>query len=251
MAPINLPDGSQVSEIVLPDGSTASEVLAPDGSTVFGNAIPDILVALYEYENDADTTAAVDSVGSNNATISGASYDSDSAVGAFALNHSDGDKTESSNAVNYVTNGTEEAVALNCWLKPASEVTDVFYCPVAWRAGNDNYLVIVETGGTWGATVKNGAGNSTTADSNVSLDASSHQHIVAYATQSEVGIYVNDVLEATASHSIDISTIGEGVIQTGDTATGFPNYIGLVDDVGVIDKEPTSGDVNELYSRGN
>ena len=36
MAPINLPDGSQVSEIVLPDGSTASEVLAPDGSTVFG-----------------------------------------------------------------------------------------------------------------------------------------------------------------------------------------------------------------------
>jgi len=41
MAPINLPDGTEVSEIVLPDGSTASEVLAPDGSTVFGNAIPD------------------------------------------------------------------------------------------------------------------------------------------------------------------------------------------------------------------
>ena len=40
MAPINLPDGSQVSEIVLPDGSTASEVLAPDGSRVF-SAIPD------------------------------------------------------------------------------------------------------------------------------------------------------------------------------------------------------------------
>jgi len=35
MAPINLPDGTEVSEIVLPDGSTASEVLAPDGSTVF------------------------------------------------------------------------------------------------------------------------------------------------------------------------------------------------------------------------
>jgi len=44
MAPINLPDGSQVSEIVLPDGSTASEVLAPDGSTVF-SAIPDSAVA--------------------------------------------------------------------------------------------------------------------------------------------------------------------------------------------------------------
>jgi len=43
MAPINLPDGSQVSEIVLPDGSTASEVLAPDGSTVF-STIPDSVI---------------------------------------------------------------------------------------------------------------------------------------------------------------------------------------------------------------
>jgi len=43
MAPINLPDGSQVSEIVLPDGSTALEVLAPDGSTVFAS-IPDSVV---------------------------------------------------------------------------------------------------------------------------------------------------------------------------------------------------------------
>jgi len=44
MAPINLPDGTEVSEIVLPDGSTASEVIAPDGSTVFGG-IPDSVVA--------------------------------------------------------------------------------------------------------------------------------------------------------------------------------------------------------------
>jgi len=43
MAPINLPDGTEVSEIVLPDGSTASKVLAPDGSTVF-SAIPDSVI---------------------------------------------------------------------------------------------------------------------------------------------------------------------------------------------------------------
>jgi len=46
MAPINLPDGTEVSEIVLPDGSTASEVLAPDGSTVF-SAIPESVVSQY------------------------------------------------------------------------------------------------------------------------------------------------------------------------------------------------------------
>jgi len=47
MAPINLPDGSQVSEIVLPDGSTATEVLAPDGSTVF-SGIPDSVIDHFE-----------------------------------------------------------------------------------------------------------------------------------------------------------------------------------------------------------
>jgi hypothetical protein len=44
MAPINLPNGTEVSEIVLPNGQTASEVIAPDGSVVFGNAIPDSVV---------------------------------------------------------------------------------------------------------------------------------------------------------------------------------------------------------------
>jgi len=43
MAPINLPDGTEVSEVILPDGSTASEVIAPDGSAVF-SAIPDSVV---------------------------------------------------------------------------------------------------------------------------------------------------------------------------------------------------------------
>jgi len=44
--PTNLPDGTEVSEIVLPDGASASEVIAPDGSTVF-SAIPDSVVDNY------------------------------------------------------------------------------------------------------------------------------------------------------------------------------------------------------------
>jgi hypothetical protein len=58
MAPINLPDGSQVSEIVLPDGSTASEVLAPDGSRVFP-AIPDSVVSRPVDGNSSNDSAAV------------------------------------------------------------------------------------------------------------------------------------------------------------------------------------------------
>jgi len=53
MAPINLPDGTEVSEVILPDGATASEVIAPDGSTVFGG-IPDSV----EYQFVASSTSS-------------------------------------------------------------------------------------------------------------------------------------------------------------------------------------------------
>jgi len=43
MASINLPDFSEVAEVILPDGAAASEVIAPDGRTVF-SAIPDSVV---------------------------------------------------------------------------------------------------------------------------------------------------------------------------------------------------------------
>lgn len=69
MAPINLPDGTEVSEVILPDGATASKVIAPDGSTVV-SAIPDSgLVHRYDWSDGATTTSTVpDLVGSDDLT---------------------------------------------------------------------------------------------------------------------------------------------------------------------------------------
>jgi len=75
MAPINLPDGTEVSEVILPDGATASEVLAPDGSTVF-DAIPDTQIHYHNPDNFT-TSNWPDEVGDSDiATISGLSFDS-------------------------------------------------------------------------------------------------------------------------------------------------------------------------------
>jgi len=85
MAPINLPDGSQVSEIVLPDGSTASEVLAPDGSRVFP-AIPDSAVSQFRFDDGSGTTLTNVFSGQPDATINGPDFVADSdLVGAFGL----------------------------------------------------------------------------------------------------------------------------------------------------------------------
>jgi hypothetical protein len=70
MAPINLPDGTEVSEVILPDGASASEVIAPDGRTVFGG-IPDSGIARYEFEQDV-----TDSFNNNDATNNNVAFSS-------------------------------------------------------------------------------------------------------------------------------------------------------------------------------
>jgi len=87
MAPINLPDGTEVSEVILPDGSTASEVIAPDGSTVL-SAIPDSGDYQWYIDEGSGSTLNPD-VGSVTATTSGGlTWVSDStAVGGYHLSH--------------------------------------------------------------------------------------------------------------------------------------------------------------------
>ena len=79
MAPINLPDGSQVSEIVLPDGSTASEVLAPDGSTVFG-VIPDSQNLQARWPIDDNEATVTDIKGNNDGTNNGGTWQTESTL---------------------------------------------------------------------------------------------------------------------------------------------------------------------------
>jgi len=56
MAPINLPNGNEVSEVILPDGASASEVVAPDGSTVF-SGIPDSVASRPDDDGTGSVTA--------------------------------------------------------------------------------------------------------------------------------------------------------------------------------------------------
>jgi hypothetical protein len=86
MAPINTPNGNEVSEIVLPNGNPASEVIAPDGTQVFG-AIPDSGDHQW-YVDEGSGATLNDSVGSVSATINGATWEADSAaVGGQRLSH--------------------------------------------------------------------------------------------------------------------------------------------------------------------
>jgi len=245
--PINF-DGSEIQRATI-DGQDVSEITI-DGNkaTNFGPDVPNSVALLYEFEDNSNTSVAVDSVGSNNGTISGSTYNVDEAVGSRAISHQSGDLVQSSTAVDYVTAGSQVAVALSCFCKPASATNNQFITPFGWGKDKTNKLVVFEGGGTWKTGLQvNGIGPNL--GSNVNLNPQSYQHIVAYATQSEIGIYVNNTLQATASHSKDIAQIGSGTFETGTLNIGGPAYPGLVDDAAVLTRKPTSADVNTLFQR--
>jgi len=134
MAPINLPDGTEVSEVILPDGATASEVIAPDGSTVFGpipdSALAQDLVAWYRFEDgdarDYASSAEFPNVtwGDStafNGTINGATFQSGAGVTDFENGQNsaafDFDGNNDEIRTGLTTNFTNSQT-LHAWIKP-------------------------------------------------------------------------------------------------------------------------------------
>jgi hypothetical protein len=92
MAPINLPNGNEVSEVILPDGSSATEVIGPDGQTVFDVGVPDFALASWDATKltltDGDSISTfTDSVGqfdlSNGASTYQANVQNGNAVARY------------------------------------------------------------------------------------------------------------------------------------------------------------------------
>jgi len=160
--PINLPDGSEVSEVILPDGASASEVIAPDGSTVF-SAIPGSGVARFDFEDDSDATTAVDSWFDNTLSINGASYTSTSAVGASALDHSGGDHNAiGDQTVDIAGNNVAGEFSLSAQVQLASvESSSTLFGWQSDSGGVPGILFGTESGGNWRIIVRSGGSNET------------------------------------------------------------------------------------------
>jgi hypothetical protein len=82
--------GGQLSWASASEGSYTATVLSDDDSAStsvsVGPAIPDSgLLRRYQFNDDSDTTTAIDSEGSNDGTINGATYTTNAAEGSHAL----------------------------------------------------------------------------------------------------------------------------------------------------------------------
>jgi len=246
--PINI-GGSTVDAITI-DGTEVTEVTV-DGSTVF-STIADNLVSLYDFEDEGTTSTATDSVGNNDADLlNGAAYNTDAAVGDHSIDYtSNNAQLNSQSAVDYISNGNETAMSLTTWVKPAKSLYN-FAFPVQFIQDPSNWFGILDRNdGTWSVQARVAGNTNPRAISSISLDTSTWTHLVGFLTQSEIGLYVDNTLEVSSSHSQDITNIGAGNIIGGDGAAfQGERYDGLADDTGVFNDKVTALDVDTLYNK--
>jgi hypothetical protein len=253
--PIFTPDGSEVREIVLPDGSTASEVVAPDGSVVF-DPIPDSLISYWTFD-DADTSGstAIDTVGSNDGTINGATTGVSGANEDYATN-----EAYSFNGIDdFVDVGTlvgsgDQSVA--CWINPDT------LSPVerAWIYGAEDtdgglFSVVLDNNGSLAFAARSGKGLLGVSNS---LSAGSWSFIVAVhdASAGAWTLYEDDATElASVSSDGTYTTISEpyAVACKYRDGTQVENrfFPGDIDDVRVYNKPLSQSEVSNLYNNGS
>jgi len=228
---------------------TANGVKAVDTSA---SGIPDSVVTQYRFEDDSDTTTAMDSVESNDAVISGPTYTTDSFKGDLAISDvgSDGsdNRVESNTSVDLVTSGDAQAASVGGFIK-ASNYTNFEY-PLSWGSDNSNNLSVTTWDtNTWRARLDIG-GTEVLVDSGVSISSSNYQPVFAVVDQSELGIIVGSTLQATDSHSLDLTQIGSGTLKAiqGHTSQ-FNIFGGEVDDATYADGRLSEANVQRLTDR--
>jgi hypothetical protein len=245
MLPIRKGDGTGLSVPGI------AEVRKGDGTVLWSasGGISNKIVSLYEYEDDSDTTVAIDSIGNNDANINGASYSSDADVGSLAIDH-DGtnDTTRSQNTIDLVSEGDTTGFALAGHIKPNQDGSTSVRYPFGWGVDGDNFAFLILNGGTIQSFVQVDGSNSII-DSGVSVDQNSYTHAYIEVTETEHRLKIDGTQQASATHGLDPSLIGTARYQTGIQPGGGNYYSGLVDDFAPADDPLTDTELNDLISR--
>lgn len=186
-----------------------------------GSAIPDSVVTQYRYEDDLDTTVAVDSVGSNDANLpSGSSYDTTSRCGSLALSLDGSDEAVSQSTVDLYNSG-DAGASVAGFFNPATANGDE-YSILGFEGDSNNWFGIqqraVNDNNIWARMQVDGT--TVSVDSGVAVSASSYQHAVAAVDGSTLYIFVDGTLENQTSHSLDPSNIGAGSYILGNLIEG-------------------------------
>ena len=221
-----------------------------DGTEVdVGPAIPDSVISHLEFEDDSDTSTAVDSVGPYDGSITGASYTSDAAVGDLALSFSSGDQVSIGSNYDGATGG-ETNFSVAAWVKINSPKTrNPVITKDGFRTSSDNdWDMGVGDGGLF-ARIVDGSDNADIIQGAGNIPTDTWTHIAFVVDDSEIRGYVDNSVVETISRTVsDIRDSNNAFVGFDDQNS--VTLDGLTDDVFVANDALTDSDINDLYQRG-
>lgn len=220
------------------------------GAGVGGSAIPDSVVAQYNYEDESNTSTATDSVGSNDMTISGSNISFDSTTvkcGSNSLANDGSDPaTESNNSVDLASNGTNDELSIAGFVYPNNTNGQQFL--FGWANNNNNFLYanINETGnGNFSSYLQIG-GTNYILDSGVS-PSNSWTHIAVTVNASDVMLYLDGTQEASTTHNDTPSNMGIGEYVLGERRDQNRRFFdGNWDNTIFADAELSASEIQDL-----
>ena len=208
-------------------------------------AIPDSVVTQYEFEDDSDTSTAIDSVGDNDATLSAPTYNSSTVqVGSNSLEF-DGvdDELTSGSTVDLVTSGESEAVSFAGWLYPFD--TDLRVPFGHWSEGGNRFYLWNDGDGHY-----NFGHAADTAETVVgpSITTNEWVHFYIEITQSDATMKLDNTEVASYSHDSDITELDPMTLRSGYDP--FDNYANqIVDDLFAMNGTLSETEIQQLIDR--
>lgn len=237
-------DANNVSNITI-DGSSVQEVTM-DGDVVWsaGGPIPNSVVTRYKFEDDADTSTALDSVGNNDGSINGASYTSSPYQGDHALQFDGSDDLVDCNTKFANRLGDSDATVSAVFRNDNSSPTNNYI----WSepTGNDNWFRIRADGNS-DLEVKV-AGTKVSFSTTVDWDSGNHVVCSYDSSQTETTVYLNDSNIGTINASLPSSGGDNALIGHGNKQFSSGHWDGLIDDVMIANDNWSSSEVSDVFS---
>jgi hypothetical protein len=214
-------------------------------------AIPDSGVSRWEFEDDSDTSTAVDSWGNNDATITGATYDSSrSAVGNFSLLFG-GDGSGDEVAVpNDPSLDLTDEISISGWIYLTSMTNERDVIATNGQINNNRVGIFHSRSNLdRGFTVRAGD-TDVNVGSNTSTDQW-HQVVGTVSSSGTVTLYVDGSSEGSDTGGSLSATDDDFVIGSDQESGRDYEVNGNVDDIRVYDKELSGTEVSNLYNTGS
>jgi len=194
------------------------------------------LIHRWKFE-DTSTTTAVDSIGSADGTINGATY-VPGIVSANALEFDGTDDSVSSLGVQDLSSG----FSITFWQRSPSQSDTTI---IQLRANNE--MFIRRQSGFIGFNIIDGSGNNVGVDSDSTLDYSNEQFIAATWDGGTMKIYSNNSEDGSAPQDGMDSQFTEDSIGNNEVINSR-HFEGVLDDVRVYDRALTSSEVSDIHN---